>query len=251
MNYRILIIFVFLTLSNCATIDIDKTDVQLPNDRFSNKGFALIYNDYLYQSKEISKKIDERSYLIFHKTLKRNSNVKITNLSNNKSIIAKVKSNKADFPVFFNSVLTKRISDDLDLNEKEPYIEISLIQNNSSFVAKKSKMFEEEKKVAEKAPVDGIQINDLNNSISKNKEKNVENFSYSIKIADFYYKKTAEIMLVRIKKETGIKNFKIIKLSKTKYRVILGPFNDMKSLKDSYNKAIILNFENLEIIKNV
>ena len=172
-------------------------------------------------------------------------------MSNNKTVIAKVKSNKVDFPIFFNSVLTKRISDDLDLDINEPYIEISLIQNNSSFIAKKSKMFEEEKKVAEKAPVDGIQINDLNNSTSKIKNKNIKDFSYSIKIADFYYEKTAEIMLLRIKVETGIKNFKIIKLSKTKYRVILGPFNDMKSLKDSYNKATILNFENLEIIKNV
>ena len=54
-----------------------------------------------------------------------------------------------------------------------------------------------------------------------------------------------------VKIESNNKNFKIIKLSKTKYRVILGPFNDMKSLKDSYNKATILNFENLEIIKNV
>ena len=251
MNYKILIIFFFLILNNCTSIDLDNTNSKIPNDRFSNKGFALVYNNELYTSKKVSKKIDERSYLIFHKSLEKNSNVKITNLSNNKTVIAKVKSNKVDFPIFFNSVLTKRISDDLDLDINEPYIEISLIQNNSSFIAKKSKMFEEEKKVAEKAPVDGIQINDLNNSTSKIKNKNIKDFSYSIKIADFYYEKTAEIMLLRIKVETGIKNFKIIKLSKTKYRVILGPFNDMKSLKDSYNKAIILNFENLEIIKNV
>ena len=34
--------------------------------------------------------------------------------------------------------------------------------NNSSFIAKKAKTFEEESVVAEKAPVDGIQVNDLN-----------------------------------------------------------------------------------------
>ena len=67
----------------------------------------------------------------------------------------------------------------------------------------------------------------------------------------FYYKKSALQMLDRIRNETSLKNFNIISLSKTKFRVILGPFNDMKSLKDSYNKATILNFENLEIIKNV
>ena len=41
-----------------------------------------------------------------------------------------------------------------------------LVSKDSAFVAKKAKMFEEERTVAEKAPVDGIQINDLN--IKKN-----------------------------------------------------------------------------------
>ena len=48
-------------------------------------------------------------------------------------------------------------------------------------------MFEEEKSVAEKAPVDGIQINDLNQKKKKKKIKK-QKFSYSIKVADFYYK---------------------------------------------------------------
>jgi len=250
MNFKIFLIIFILLLSSCVQNDTKKINLDIIQDRFSNKGFTLVYKEELFKSKVISKKIDNRSYLIYHKNLKKNSNVKITNLSNNKSVIAKVKSNKVDFPVFFNSIVTKRISDDLDLNEIEPYIEISLIQNNSSFVAKKSKMFEEEKKVAEKAPVDGIQINDLNKSVNKNKKEVKKNFSYSIKIADFYYKKTAELMLSRIKDETSIKSYKIIELTKTKYRVILGPFNDIKSLKDSYNKTTILNFENLEVIKN-
>ena len=45
-----------------------------------------------------------------------------------------------------------------------------LVPKNSTFVAKKAKMFEEERSVAEKAPVDGIQINDLNLNESKKKE---------------------------------------------------------------------------------
>ena len=40
-------------------------------------------------------------------------------------------------------------------------------------------------------------------------------------------------------------------LSKTKYRVLLGPFNDIKKLEDSFNEMKSLNFENLEILKNV
>ena len=112
-------------------------------------------------------------------------------------------------------------------------------------------MFEEEKSVAEKAPVDGIQINDLNEKKKKKKIQHNKKFSYSIKVADFYYKDTALIMAERIKIETSIDNLKIIKLSETKYRVLIGPFNDIKSLENSFEKMHSLNFENLEVLKNV
>ena len=72
---------------------------------------------------------------------------------------------------------------------------------------------------------------------------------YSIKVADFYYKKTADLMIDRIKTETTIDDIKLIKLSQTNYRVLLGPFNDIYSLKESFEKMNLLNFENLEILK--
>ena len=78
-----------------------------------------------------------------------------------------------------------------------------------------------------------------------------KNFSYSIKVADFYYKDTARILLDRIKKETSIKNLKIIELSKTNYRLLIGPFNDIKSLRNNFEKMDLFNFENLEVLKNV
>ena len=56
-------------------------------------------------------------------------------------------------------------------------------------------------------------------------------------------------MLSRIKAETSIKNSRIIKLSETKYRVLIGPFNDIKSIKESFEKMKSFNFENLEILK--
>ena len=119
------------------------------------------------------------------------------------------------------------------------------------FVAKKAKMFDEEKSVAEKAPVDGIQINDLNVIKTKKKEVLNKEFSYSIKVADFYFKDTAQNMSKRIKNELSINNINILKISKTKFRVLIGPFNDIKTLKDSFEKMNSLNFENLEILRNV
>ena len=148
-------------------------------------------------------------------------------------------------------MLSLRIAEELELDFDEPFVELILVSKDSTFIAKKAKMFEEEKTVAEKAPVDGIQINDLNNKKSKIKKGKDKIFSYSIKVADFYYKDTAEMMIKRIKEESSIENLNISKLSETKYRVLIGPFNDIKTLKKSFEKMNTLNFENLEILNNV
>ena len=58
-------------------------------------------------------------------------------------------------------------------------------------------------------------------------------------------------MLDRIIKETNIKNPIIKTISKTKYRVLLGPFNDIKKLEKTFNEIKSLNFENIEILKDV
>ena len=196
--------------------------------------------------------MDNRSLFIFHKNLKKNSLVKITNPKNNKTIIAEVISNNVKFSNFYNSVISLRIAEELSLDFKEPYIDLVLIYRNSTYVAKKAKIFDEEKKVAQKAPVDGILIDNLATS-NQLKEASVKkiNFKYSIKIADFYYSQSAKNMTERIINETNIKNPIIKKLSNTKYRVLIGPFDDIKTLEESFNEIKSLNFENLEIIENV
>jgi len=250
MNYKIFILsfisFILLGCENTSNISSNKINIELEK-KYRNIGFALIYNKNL----EKIKSLENRSLDIYHKSLKRKSVVKITNPENGKYLIANVKSNKEKFSEFYNSILSLRISKELELDLNEPYVEITLVSKDSTFIAKKAKMFEEEKSVAEKAPVDGIQINDLN--IKKKKKKIIKSkkFSYSIKVADFYYKNTAENMKDRIINEVSINNLRIIKLSKTKYRLLIGPFNDIKSLKKSFEKMNYFNFENLEILRNV
>ena len=250
MNSKfLLILFISIFLISCDqslnTTSLKK-NVKIEK-KYSNLGFALVYNENLQKIK----KIDERSLNIYHKSLKRKSIVKITNPKNKKSLIANVKSNRIKFSDFYNSIISPRIAEDLELDLAEPYIEIILVSKNSTFIAKKTKTFEEEKKVAEKAPIDGIQISDLNFKKEKTKKTKKNVFSYSIKLADFYYKDSAQLVVNRINKETSLKNHKIIKLSKTKYRVLIGPFNDINSLKESFEKIKPLNFENVEILKNV
>ena len=240
-----------LFLTACQQIDGDRKVINYSNYlKYSNTGFTLVYDEQLKKDNKISKKIDDRALVIFHKKIKKNSFVKITNPVNNKSIIAKVISNNAQFSDFYNSVITSRIANELSIDLDEPYVDLVLISENSTFIAKKAKTFDEEKNVAEKAPVDGIIIDNLVTDLNKKNKVKKHNFLYSIKVADFYYKYSAENMILRIKKETNLKNPLIKKLSNTKYRVLLGPFNDIKKLEKSFDEIKLLEFENLEILKD-
>ena len=245
-----LLLILFLLISNCTTKTlVEKKLSKTSTNTYFNKGFALIYSDKLHKQKVVSKKLSERSLMIFQKNLKINSQVKITNMLNNKSIIGKV-GKKSEYPTFNNAVLSKRIADELDLNVNQPYVEILEILENSIFVAKKAKTYDEEKNVAVKAPINAISINDLNLVKKKDDKKSDIKFSYIIKIADFYFNDTALMMVNRIKIESLIKKPKIRKISDKKYRVYLGPFSNINSLQKSYNDISILEFDNIEIINN-
>ena len=251
MFYKnIIFIVIFILLSNCTagTLIKNKPKTNLFNS-YTNRGFALIYNEDFYKKRIVSKKMNQRGFTIFQKNLKINTPVKITNILNNKSLIVKVGKN-SKYPLFNNSVLSIRVANELDLDVKQPYVEISEINKESIFIVKKAKTYDEERYVAVKAPINNISINDLNIT-KKDLEKNSNNsFSYSIKVADFYYNETALIMLKRIKNKSPIKSPKIRKITNEKYRVYLGPFSNINSLQKSFNDISILEFENIEIIKN-
>ena len=248
MFYRILIILFFLFSCSPNTLEVNNINNKV-HHIYSNIGFALIYNDDLKKQKIINKSMNDRSFLIFQKNLKKNKTVKVTNLINNKSVIAIVGSN-SKYPSFYNSVITKRIAEEIKLNTNEPYVKIQEINNENTFIAKKSKMFEEEKKVANTAPVTEIKIKSLGLSQPSTKVEEINlPFNYIIKLVDFYYKDSAESLINRLKDEIFIKNVKIKKISDTKYRVYLGPYADIIALKKAFDDILKLDFENIEVIK--
>ncbi len=78
MKYKILIIFLLsISLLSCEqnkNIKILKKN-NIIEKKYTNSGFALIYNDQLK-----TKKIDQRSLNIFHKSLKKNHLSKLQTL---------------------------------------------------------------------------------------------------------------------------------------------------------------------------
>ena len=152
MFYRKIYLCLFLMLTSCVTSDTLYNKQELSKKNFVNKGFAIVYSQDLYNEKKISKKMDSREMVVFQKNLKKGTIVRIKNILNDKTIIAKVGS-KSEYPLFNNVVITERISNEIDLDLNEPYGEVYEVLQNSTFIAKKAKTYAKEKEVADKAPV--------------------------------------------------------------------------------------------------
>jgi len=239
-----LIFFLFSCVEDVKLIN--KNNIQVKKT-FISKGFALIYNDNLIKKKTIKKRIDGREYVILHSFLKRNTYVKIFNPINSKTVIAKVKY-KTNYPIIYNSVITNRIAEELELNYEDPYVEIIEIRKNDTFISKKAKTFEEEKNVANKAPVTDININVISNEPENTVIRSKKN-EYIINIGEYYYLDSAKVVKNRLINEANLTNVKIKKISENKFRVYVGSYSFFNAMKDPYFAISKLGFEHLDVIK--
>ena len=118
-------------IKKVKSLKVEKKQLEIESSKsfFITKGFTLVYDDQLYANKLVGSKIEKRSLIIFQKNLKKNTDVKITNLNNSKYIIVKV-GKKTNYPIFFNSVISQRISKELEIDQSDPYVEIIEIHEN-------------------------------------------------------------------------------------------------------------------------
>ena len=222
---------------------------ELVNIVYSNKGFALIYSKDSNISLEY--KLEDTSINILSPNLPNGTPVRITNIINGKSLLTVVK-NKTILPIYYNSVITNRIASELSINPSEPYVHIETINSNKLYVANDVKTFDEEKEVANKAPVDDIMVQSISLETEK-KESKIENFvtnfNYIIKFADFYFEDSAIMLKNRLFEEYKIENILIKKLSQNNFRVYKGPYKDFEKLKKGFHNIENLDFDSIEIIK--
>ncbi len=247
MKFKIIFIIFFLT--SCASNN-RSADYLKNVQTFSSKGFALVYDEKDFENKIVSKKIDNSRLLIAHNSLSRNKILVLTNPENNKSIQLPVHK-KVRYPAFYNVLITKSVSEELGLNPNFPYLEVYERNKNKSFIAKKAEMFNEEKKVLDKAPITQIKIDNISNKpVVKKKDKKV-NKKFSIIVGEFYSKKTAYNLKKNLK-STNISNhvLKVRKLGNNRFELFAGPYSSINTLKNDYFKLNKYGFEYLEIKQN-
>ena len=245
LNKLIILFISAFFLYSCAEY---KTIQKEEKKYYSSMGFALIYEDSLYSEKVISKKINNDDFVVIHSLLKANTPVKIINPANSKYIETKVKK-KSHYPKIFNVLISKKIATHLELDTYNPYVEIFEIKKNKTFIAKEKKIFEEEKKVADKVPVDEVKMDDLSTVEKKKEEKFKKTHNYILVVSDFYFEDSAISLKNELINKTKMNNISIKKINNKKYRLLVGPFKNFNALKVSYISLNNLGFDNLNIYK--
>ena len=235
MKYKLIFLFFLASCVNQSS-NFDR------KSGYSSSGFA-----YIEKNTTSNKKND--NYFISHNDLNIGTKIRITNPDNNKSLELKIRK-KIKYDNFYKVLISKKIADELKLSLLFPYVEINEIKVNKSFVAKKAITDSAEKKIANVAPIDQININNISKPKKKNKNKEK---NYSILVAEFYNLSSAKLLkekLVFILKDSNYHLIYINKRNEKNYRLLMGPYNTINKLKNDYSILIDSNFEELDIQVN-
>ena len=244
LKHLTFLIAISYLLSACANYKVEKAPER---KYFSSSGFALIYADNIFKG-VMNKKLNNDKIVVVHGTLKKNTPIKILNPKNSKYIESKIYTN-AKYPKIFNIVITKKIASFLELDTENPFVEVFEIKKNKKFVAKEGNTFDEEKNVADKAPVEKIKMDVLTKNNETDEEKLDENNSFILIVNDFYYLDSADSLKNELIKKVKVKNFYVKKINNKKYRLYAGPFKNFNALKTLYISLNDLGFESLNILK--
>ena len=244
MKFKFLVFILLLTSCNG---NIQSISMQ----PYTAKGFAYIFNENDYKNKIIRGRLDNSKLEVSHSGLRVNSLIKLINPKTKDTLTIK-NLKRSSYPDFYKILISKQVAKKLNIDSDLPFIEIIEIKKNKSFVAKKAKIFNEEKKISSNAPVTSVRISNISRNKSNKKNKKNEN-KFNILIASFYSENTAEFLKKRIIKEiTDIdaKKLKIIKKSNKKSNLILGPYNTINLMKNDYILLKKFGFEELNFIIN-
>ena len=244
-----LISFVFF-LHSCADYQAHKKSADKEKIYHSSVGFALIYEENHYLDKLINKKLNNDDLATMHVFLKTNTPIKIINPANSKVVETKI-FKRANYPKIFNLVISKKIATLLELDINNPYIELIEVKKNKTFIAKESNIFDEEKNVSGKAPVNEVKMDDLSKGLTSSIKKLENNYSYIVVINDFYYFDSANNLKKELIKKIKSDHISIEKINNNKYRLFVGPFKNFNALKTTYISLNNLGFENLNIFKEL
>ena len=244
MKFKIFILLFFLT--SCSSHYTNSSN----RKPYISKGFAYIFNDSDFNNRIINSKMNNKNLEISHQFLKTGTLIKLINPSTKDSIVLK-NLKKIKYPDFYKILITEAVADKLKIDKELPLIEVLEIKKNKSFIAKKAKIYNEEKKISSKAPVTSVEIANISKKKIVTTKTNVENIY--ILVASFYTNEAANLLKKRITNEAtnySNKKLRIKKKSSTEFEVLSGPYKSINLLKNDYIVLKEFGFEELDILIN-
>ena len=227
MKYKLF--FIFLIISSCAS-NMTKLENRSP---YNSVGFAYIYNNDDLNNKIISGKLDNSKLEISHNELKVGTQIKLINTKKNEALVL-VNKKKINYPNFYKILISEMVANQLNLDKNLPLVVILEIKKNKSFIAKKSKIYNEEKKISSNAPVTSVQISNI--SKNKSKEKNNKE-DFFILIGTFSSHEITEFLRKRIIKEIpqyDTKKLIVRKKNNKEIDLLSGPYKTINFMKNDY-----------------
>ena len=164
MKFKLLILFIIFT--SCST-NYTKIENRKP---YNVKGFAYIYDQRDQENNLIKGRMNNDLFQVSHSELRYGVMIKLINPKTNDSIVLK-NIKKIKYPEFYKVVITSKVANKLNIDRKLPLIEVIEIKKNKSFVAKKAKIFKEERKISANAPVTSVQIDNISKKKLSKKSK--------------------------------------------------------------------------------
>lgn len=160
--------------------------------------------------------------------LQKDSLIKITNKNNKISKVYKVDEQlkSTDSRIIY---LPEIVYDEISLNKEFPLILVQSMRENKSFIAKKAKIFDEEKKINKKVKIETIEVLKIDN------EKVITKKIF-LDFGPFYYKTYSETLFRLL--SLNIKNKKLIykDYSPKNHIISIGPLKNLTEYDNMYLK---------------
>ncbi len=188
--------------------------------------FSCTSNFSIYEKKGFAKLNNNNNKII--SPLPKGTILKVLNIQNKESkvIITNDISKNLGSRII---ILPDKIFQELKLNKKLPLVHIQSLRQNKIFIAKKTKIYEEEKRVNKKVYIEKINITNLS------KEKKVKDRIY-LNFGPFYNKTYANQIYKILKIKINSKNLVFKDYKDKNYIISIGPLNNLKEFDKIYLK---------------
>ena len=160
--------------------------------------------------------------------LQKDSLIKITNKNNKISKVYKVDEQlkSTDSRIIY---LPEIVYDEISLNREFPLVLVQSMRENKSFIAKKAKTFDEEKKINKKVKIETIEVLKIDNQKAVTKK-------IFLDFGPFYYKTYSETLFRLL--SLNIKNKKLIykDYAPKNHIISIGPLKNLTEYDNIYLK---------------